>query len=189
MSSKVNTPDQPYRTCLLLSQGRYHWALQRKIIEEISHEATRKKAERVGEEEATGGEVSLMRKRKVGLQDRPKPMLKKLAGSGSSIGTTPPAPRVLPSTKEKALEAANEEKRQLKEDTPSHLLEAARLREEIEAGKAEARKLRESLENSNRRREEGEVEVAKLLGEKKLLEEKLENAEADFTANIHHTGT
>ncbi|KAL2505424.1 hypothetical protein Adt_21045 [Abeliophyllum distichum] len=86
-----------------------------------------------------------------------------------------------------ALEAANEEKRLLKEDSTSHLLEVARLREKVEVSKVEAEKLRKNLEDSDRRMEKAETEATKFLSEKKELEGKLENAKANFVVNFHHT--
>ncbi|KAL2505605.1 hypothetical protein Adt_21226 [Abeliophyllum distichum] len=62
-----------------------------------------------------------------------------------------------------APKAANKEKRLLKEESTSHLFEEA----------------------SNKRREEDEMEAVKLLGKKKELEVKLENAEADFAVNFY----
>ncbi|KAL2474352.1 hypothetical protein Adt_35088 [Abeliophyllum distichum] len=58
----------------------------------------------------------------------------------------------------------------------------------------EVQNLRGDLESSENGRKEGEFEVARLMGEKKEMEEKLgkveaklENAEAEFVANFHNT--
>ncbi|KAL2491494.1 hypothetical protein Adt_27122 [Abeliophyllum distichum] len=72
-----------------------------------------------------------------------------------------------------ALEVANIEKRHLQSESESHELEAQHLRGNLEA--------------SEKGRMEAEAEVAQLLGEKKEMEAKLEDEEADFIANFHNT--
>ncbi|KAL2481651.1 Uncharacterized protein Adt_34617 [Abeliophyllum distichum] len=72
-----------------------------------------------------------------------------------------------------ALEAANEEKRRLLEESTSHRLEA--------------KGLRNSLDTSEAFRKEAEVEVARLLGEKKDLERKLKSVKVEYVANFHNT--
>ncbi|KAL2466557.1 hypothetical protein Adt_42408 [Abeliophyllum distichum] len=71
------------------------------------------------------------------------------------------------------LEAANIEKRCLQSESESCELEAQRLRGDLEVSK--------------KGRTEAEAEVARLLGEKKEMEAKLESVEADFIANFHNT--
>ncbi|KAL2542800.1 Uncharacterized protein Adt_03778 [Abeliophyllum distichum] len=72
-----------------------------------------------------------------------------------------------------ALESANKEKRRLQGESESHELEA--------------QSLMGDLEISKKGRKEVEAEVARLLGEKKEMEAKLECVEADFVANFHNT--
>ncbi|KAL2466104.1 hypothetical protein Adt_41955 [Abeliophyllum distichum] len=72
-----------------------------------------------------------------------------------------------------ALETANKEKRHLQSESVSCELEAQRLRGDLEV--------------SEKGRKEAEAEVARLLGEKKEMEAKLESVEADFIANFHNT--
>ncbi|KAL2524629.1 hypothetical protein Adt_09683 [Abeliophyllum distichum] len=74
---------------------------------------------------------------------------------------------------EEALEAANLEKKRLPSESESRDLEFQRLRGELEISK--------------KGRKEAEAEVTRLLGEKKEMEAKLENVEADFIANFHNT--
>ncbi|KAL2466583.1 hypothetical protein Adt_42434 [Abeliophyllum distichum] len=74
-----------------------------------------------------------------------------------------------------ALEVANKEKR--------------RLQGESESRELEGQSLRGYLEVFEKRRKEAEAEVARLLGEKKEMEAKLECVEADFAANFHNTET
>ncbi|KAL2517261.1 hypothetical protein Adt_13508 [Abeliophyllum distichum] len=73
---------------------------------------------------------------------------------------------------EEALEAVNKEKRCLQSESESRELEAQRLREDLEVFK--------------KVRKEAESELARLLGEKKEMEAKLESVEADFIANFHN---
>ncbi|KAL2517247.1 hypothetical protein Adt_13494 [Abeliophyllum distichum] len=68
--------------------------------------------------------------------------------------------------------AVNKEKRCLQSESESRELEAQRLREDLEVFK--------------KVRKEAESEVARLLGEKKEMEAKLESVEADFIANFHN---
>ncbi|KAL2485115.1 Uncharacterized protein Adt_29871 [Abeliophyllum distichum] len=72
-----------------------------------------------------------------------------------------------------ALEAANLEKRCFLSESECRDLEFQRMREELEV--------------SEKGRMEAEAEVTRLLGEKKEMEVKLENVEADFIANFHNT--
>ncbi|KAL2486717.1 hypothetical protein Adt_31473 [Abeliophyllum distichum] len=73
----------------------------------------------------------------------------------------------------KALEVTNEEKRLLREKSTFYRLEAEGLRG--------------SLEASEKGRKEVEVEIARLLGEKKEMDRKLESVEAEYDANFHNT--
>ncbi|KAL2532973.1 hypothetical protein Adt_06324 [Abeliophyllum distichum] len=72
-----------------------------------------------------------------------------------------------------ALEVANKEKRRLLDKAKSH--------------KQETQSLRENLEVAEKGRKEAKAEVARLLGEKKEMEAKLGNVEAEFVANFHNT--
>ncbi|KAL2519093.1 hypothetical protein Adt_15340 [Abeliophyllum distichum] len=72
-----------------------------------------------------------------------------------------------------ALEAANIENRNLQSESESRELEAQRLRKDLEV--------------SEKGRKEAEAEVARLLGEKKEMEVKLESVEVDFIVNFHNT--
>ncbi|KAL2466094.1 putative abhydrolase domain-containing protein [Abeliophyllum distichum] len=74
---------------------------------------------------------------------------------------------------EEALETTNKEKRHLQSESVSCELEVQRLRGDLEV--------------SEKGRKEAEAEVARLLGEKKEMEAKLESVEADFIANFHNT--
>ncbi|KAL2526454.1 hypothetical protein Adt_11508 [Abeliophyllum distichum] len=66
-------------------------------------------------------------------------------------------------------------------------MEVGRLKEGTEASETEITELRSDLEFYKNERLDAEVASAKLLVEKKSLEEKLENIEANFTANFHNT--
>ncbi|KAL2492345.1 hypothetical protein Adt_27973 [Abeliophyllum distichum] len=72
-----------------------------------------------------------------------------------------------------ALEVANKEKKRLLDESKSH--------------EQKARSLRKNLEAAEKGRKEAEAEVARLLGEKKEMEAKLENVEAEFVANFYNT--
>ncbi|KAL2504878.1 hypothetical protein Adt_20499 [Abeliophyllum distichum] len=74
-----------------------------------------------------------------------------------------------------ALEAANKEKMSLQSESESCELEAQRLRGDLE------------VFEKGRKEVEVEAEVARLLGEKKEMEAKLESVEVDFIANFHNT--
>ncbi|KAL2541039.1 hypothetical protein Adt_02017 [Abeliophyllum distichum] len=71
------------------------------------------------------------------------------------------------------LEATNKEKRHLQIESESHELEVQRLRGDLEVFEKERKK--------------AEAKVARLLGEKKEMEAKLESVEADFIANFINT--
>ncbi|KAL2461760.1 hypothetical protein Adt_45180 [Abeliophyllum distichum] len=62
-----------------------------------------------------------------------------------------------------------------------------RLLSESESRNLEFQRLRGELEVSEKGRTEAEAKVTRLLGEKKEMEAKLENVEADFIANFHNT--
>ncbi|KAL2526452.1 hypothetical protein Adt_11506 [Abeliophyllum distichum] len=66
-------------------------------------------------------------------------------------------------------------------------MEVVRLKEGAEASETEITKLRLDLEFYKNGSLDAEVVSAKLFIEKKSLEEKLENIEANFTANFHKT--
>ncbi|KAL2498211.1 hypothetical protein Adt_23761 [Abeliophyllum distichum] len=72
--------------------------------------------------------------------------------------------------------------------TSSHHSVVARTFEEAEANKVKIAMLNTNLEASDRRRLDVEATSADLLAEKKSLEENLENAKAEYTANFHNTG-
>ncbi|KAL2461800.1 Uncharacterized protein Adt_45220 [Abeliophyllum distichum] len=62
-----------------------------------------------------------------------------------------------------------------------------RLLSESKSRNLEFQRLRGELEISEKGRTEAEAKVTRLLGEKKEMEAKLENVEADFIANFHNT--
>ncbi|KAL2506422.1 hypothetical protein Adt_22043 [Abeliophyllum distichum] len=66
-------------------------------------------------------------------------------------------------------------------------LRKKQLLEESKSHEQEAQSLRENLEAAEKVGNEAEAEVAWLPGEKKKMEAKLENVEAEFVANFHNT--
>ncbi|KAL2486859.1 putative abhydrolase domain-containing protein [Abeliophyllum distichum] len=87
----------------------------------------------------------------------------------------------------KKLDNANAAQKVAAEALKATNIEKRRLQSEYESSELEAQRLRGDLKVSEKGRTEAEVEVARLLGEKKEMEAKLESVEADFIANFHNT--
>ncbi|KAL2542708.1 hypothetical protein Adt_03686 [Abeliophyllum distichum] len=62
-----------------------------------------------------------------------------------------------------------------------------RLLEESTSRWLEAKGLMGSLDTSKASRKEAKVEIARLVGEKKEMERKLESVKAEYVANLHNT--
>ncbi|KAL2465928.1 hypothetical protein Adt_41779 [Abeliophyllum distichum] len=77
----------------LLAPRFLEHARQKKATEEISREVVCEEPGKANETKASEDEVPLVKKRNVGAQDRPRPKLQDLAGSGSSAKNEPSDPK------------------------------------------------------------------------------------------------
>ncbi|KAL2504481.1 hypothetical protein Adt_20102 [Abeliophyllum distichum] len=87
----------------------------------------------------------------------------------------------------KQLDNANAVQKVATEALEAANIEKSRLQSESESCELEFQRLRRELEVSEKGRTEAEAEVTRLLGEKKEMETKLDNVQADFIENFHNT--
>ncbi|KAL2485780.1 Uncharacterized protein Adt_30536 [Abeliophyllum distichum] len=187
----------------VLVPGSTEDTLQKKVIEDLSREGSREEvaAPDVVEVEDAGVpevEAPLKRKRNSGTSGA-GPFQPKKKADNYAVCAPPPLQRTLfvnpsrevvlespprvdpisgksrvgPFDSRKKLRELNKEKRRLQDKSESRELEAQSLRGDLEA--------------SEKGRKEAEAEVARLLGEKKEIEAKLECVEAEFVVNFHNT--
>ncbi|KAL2497987.1 hypothetical protein Adt_23537 [Abeliophyllum distichum] len=158
---------------------------QKKVIKEISHDATHEEAERLGDGDVVEGDALLVKNRKGATQDYRD--LKELEANVLQLIKKLDDANAAQKVAVKALEEANEEMRLLNEDAAFQQLEGTRLKEAAELDKAEIARLRKSLEVYGKRKRKADAEVAGLLSEKNQLLEMLDNADENFMANFHLT--
>ncbi|KAL2492569.1 hypothetical protein Adt_28197 [Abeliophyllum distichum] len=72
-------------------------------------------------------------------------------------------------------------------ESESNVLNLTKQLDNANVAQKETQSLRESLKAAKKRRKEAEAKVARLLGEKKEMEAKWRNVEAEFVANFHNT--